>query len=393
MIPPIVNDIQTRLYMMYTKLVEETEVGSRVLAMLNEDPRVQALAGKMISHGGGASAFETRILAMWFLWATNEFGQEQAEKSLDDFLTSESLPIMNALWVLGVEIERSLELADGYHIVPIQEMPDSRDKEQYLRHDTGLVHGTPKPKVAITTTCRVPKTMDESPENWDEKEFLATSRSLKEIALLLNALDGIACTPYYSTSYNLPHMPLGMFCGSGGGYPVYDVLGYRSSMLSGEAIDVIDCMRKAFSGFSSREKERMSRILYRLSQAKRRGQIEDKILDLGIALEMALLDDNTNNDQLSLSFRLRGSWLIGEDKDGRLEVFQKLKEIYKYRSQVAHSGILCRNDTTKINLVRDRFAEYELLAAQILRCLILNDKPDWGELVLGSTEQITLRDD
>jgi hypothetical protein len=75
-------------------------------------------------------------------------------------------------------------------------------------------------------------------------------------------------------------------------------------------------------------------VLSRPSQAKQRDQIEDKILDLGISLEMALLEDNKNNDQLSLSFGLRGSWLIAADYEERQLIYRQLREMYDFRSQV-----------------------------------------------------------
>jgi hypothetical protein len=382
-----VHDIQTRLYLLYSKLIENEDIGTQVLAMLGDDPRVQALDGKMISRGSGAVRFELKTLAMWFLWAVNEYGQDAAEKNLNTFLDSEQIPVVNTLWVLGIEVDRTLELEHDYRIVPIKEMPDSRDKEQYLRHGiSAFVHGTPMPEAAITCTCHVTKITgsdDPAQEIEKDKAFWDSTRYLGEIALLLNALDGVSCIPYFSTSYALPDMPIGMFGGSGGGAPLYDIFGDNFVKLSEDVKSDLNGLLAAFAKFTPNEKARISRILSRLSQAKRRNQIEDKILDLGIALEMAILEDNKNIDQLSLSFRLRGSWLIGREKEDRQDIFRKLKDIYNYRSQVAHSGILCGNDPEQMNAVRERFQEYCLLAEKIVRHLILNGRPDWTRLILG----------
>lgn len=384
-----VHDIQTRLYLQYSRLIEKEDIGTQVLEMLRADPRVQALDGKMISNGSGAVRFEPKILAMWFLWAVNEYGQDAAEKNLNTFLDSEKVPVVNTLWVLGIEVDRTLKLEHGYRIVPIEEMPDSRDKEQYLRHDfSALLHQTPKPKAAITCTCHVAKTTSSdvlAQETEKDKEFWDSSRYLSEIALLLNALDGVSCIPYFSTSYALPNMPIGMFGGSGGGAPSHDIFGYRTAKLSEDVRNDINGLISAFGKFIPNDKARISRILSRLSQAKRRNQIEDKILDLGIALEMAILEDNKNSEQLSLSFRLRGSWLIAREKEERQNIYCKLRDIYNYRSQVAHSGTLCGNDPKQINVVREQFQEYSLLAEKIIRHLIFNGRPDWTRLILDVT--------
>lgn len=382
------HDIQTRLYLQYSKLIEGN-VGPQLLKALESDQRVKALEGKMLSRGSSASGFNIKTLAMWFLWAINEFGQDEAEKYLNTFLDSETVPVINTLWVLGITTEKTLSLENGFQIVPISDMPDSREKEQYLKQGFQFPHNTPKPQAAIVHIDHVPKTQDVTISPLDlegYKGYWKSSRQLGEIALVLNALDNVSCIPYYSTSYSLPTLPIGLFGGSGGGSPIHDIFGHAITALSENALKDINFLISSFDKQSENNKARLGRILSRLSQAKRRSQIEDKILDLGIALEMALLEDNKNNDQLSLSFRLRGSWLLGKDKESRKEIFKKLRELYQYRSQVAHSGILCGNDPEKIQLIRDSFSEYSLLAEEVVRHLMLYGTPDWTTLILDAGE-------
>lgn len=80
----------------------------------------------------------------------------------------------------------------------------------------------------------------------------------------------------------------------------------------------------------------MFRKVQRLAQAKSRLDVEDAALDLGVALEMVLLDGKV--DQLSLAFRTRGAWLLGETPHERNEIFEALKRLYNLRSEVAHTG-------------------------------------------------------
>ena len=382
-----VHDIQTRLYLQYSKLLENEGYGKKILKVFEEDQRVKALEGHMISSGSGASRFETKTLAMWFLWAINEYGNEIAELNLNRFLDSETVPVINTLWVLGIEVDQIIELENGVKIIAIENMPDSRDKEQYLKHDFGnMPHRMPKPKAAITYEVNINKSnKDDDFSNTFEKdkEFWESSKKLNELSLLLNALEGVSCIPFFSTSYTLPEMPIGMFGGSGGGSPLHDIIGFRTSKLSANCADQLNSLLTAFTALNGNNITRFTRVLSRLSQAKRREQIEDKILDLGIALEMALLEDNKNNSQLSLSFRLRGSWLIGSDHEERQVIYKQLRDIYNYRSQVAHSGSLCGNDAEKINSVREMFQEYSQLAERIIQQLICTNNPDWSKLILG----------
>ncbi|RPJ23697.1 MAG: hypothetical protein EHM33_20150 [Chloroflexi bacterium] len=384
-----IDDFQTRLFVQYADIIEKTDDGRSVVRWLSEDPRVTALNGKLISHGSGAQAFHIRALAMWFLWCANQYGSENARNHLDSFLDSEEISAHNTLWVLGIEVDQPIVLRDGYTLQSINHMPDSRDKESFLQARSKLTAPqTPAPVCAITKACRVQKAHDGndpplSSGGW--QEFVKVSRRLHDIAFILNTLNGISCLPYYSTSYVDPTTPLGPFGGSGGGMLVSDVLTHELTKLPSESSALIDNVLMKYDKLNHSEKMRTERILNRLSQAKRRTQIEDKILDLGIALEMLLLQDNSNREQLSLSFRLRGSWLMGQSPEDRHEKYLQLRDIYSYRSDVAHGGVLCGGEEAKIESVRRSFPEYQRLAEDICRKIITDGKPHWTRLILGKS--------
>jgi hypothetical protein len=348
---------------------------------LEKDPRVQALTGQMIIAGTGACEFNATPLAAWYLWAIHEYGEGAASTNLNRFLNSETIPILRTLWVLGIEVRQSMELENGISIIPIQNMHVSREKERFLKEEGGIFRLS-KPKAAIIQRCDMKKIASPSVAAHLRRER-QSYQCLIDTALLLNALDDVSCLPFFSTTYTLPEMPLGIFGASVGRGYFHDVFGEQSSCLPTSKINIINELIKQFSVLSQKNKTRMIRVLSRLSQAKRRSQIEDKILDLGIALEMILLDDNTNNEQLSLTFRLRGSWLIGEDYESRQTAHGQLKEIYKYRSQVAHTGELRGNARQKEQVVTN-FSTYVHLAEKII-CLIIH-QPDinWTETVLGN---------
>jgi hypothetical protein len=211
------------------------------------------------------------------------------------------------------------------------------------------------------------------------RDVFKASEKLYDVALLMNLLPGVSCLPFYSTSYADDSIPFGPFSGSGGGRGAYDVLGFSSTHLSLDDTQEFKNLHEKFQKLTDKDKNRWRRILSRLSQSKRRFQIEDKVLDLGISLEMMLLEDNRNNDQLSLSFRLRGSWLISKNQKERLENYNILRDIYNCRSQVAHSGLL-----RKVDDVTENFLRYQDVAEKVGRSLLIQGKPDWNKLVLDA---------
>lgn len=359
------------------------ETGRTIIAALNAHPRVASLQGKMINYGSSCHRFDVHVLAMWFIWYANQHGRTQASQQLESFLDAEMIPLVNTLWVLGIEVDEPIVLENGLTIQPIETMPESQDKEFFLRIDAGgFVQSSPRPRAAFTCVCYVNKTLEhENGKFVFDKNIPAKREQMTDVAMLLNALTDVSCLPYYVTIYSTDSMPFGPFSPTGGGSPFYDVLGHASAKLSGQNKADINGLIADFDRCDENKKKTMRLILSRISQAKRRGQLEDKFLDLGIALEMLLLSDNLKYEQLALSFRLRGAWLIGSSGEDRAKIFDQLRKMYDYRSQVAHGGALKDKDQEKL---RRSFPEYQSLAERICRKILAEGIPDWNKIVLNA---------
>jgi hypothetical protein len=357
-----------------------------LLSELHADPRVAALHGTMISTGSGGTAFEESRLAEWYLWCANEFGLEIAKQHLNQWLDADKVDVVNTLWIYGLNLDEEIQLADGYCITPAERLPDSTHKEQALQFKMPTPGEVVSfPTVAITRTCRVRKAYpaDLAPDSNRDPDFWKTQTRLYDIALVLNALPGVSCWPAFATAYPLATHPYGPFGGWGGGTYLYDVIGRQQTKITQEHVEDILAALADFTRLRTKEQERFRRILSRLSQGKRRFEIEDKTLDLGIALEMLLLKDNPNREQLALSFRLRGAWLVSGTSKERRENYKLLKELYTYRSHVAHSGLLENGNPQKIAQVRNQFPAYQALAEKICRRLLNDPQVDWDALLVG----------
>src|SRR4028118_768568 len=144
-----IHNYQTKLFVQYAEIIENTEIGTRIVEILSDDPRVQELSGNLISHGSGAQLFEIKTLGMWFLWFANKFGLGKAEEALNAFLDNQTIQVINCLWVLGVKIDQEVELCDSVKLVPIEQMIDSRDKEKFLQHGLDTYNHSPSPEAAL----------------------------------------------------------------------------------------------------------------------------------------------------------------------------------------------------------------------------------------------------
>ncbi|MEW8440377.1 MAG: hypothetical protein AB2689_19690 [Candidatus Thiodiazotropha taylori] len=381
--------IYDRAYFHYLPMLSNTDRGMKILDELKNDPRTKSLEGVHTFTGRGFGSYSPENLAIWYLWASDKFSETEARLGLDSYLDSDKIPILNTLWIVGVIVKEPIILSNEIRILPIQEIPDSEAKELYLETDRKLLnYSYPMPKAAIVCEPVVERTVeyfeDPSPILERNKEYSESIKLLEDTCLLLNLIEGISSTPYCHATYSMPKMPFGMFNGSSSSTFRYDVIGYRAVELKNGRKSEINKLLKSFLELEEEEKGRFRRILSRLSQAKRRDQIEDKILDLSIALEMSLLDDNKKYDQLSLSFRLRGSWLIASNAIERDEVYNYLKKLYDYRSQVAHSGAFKKNTPENKRLIKQNLSNYCSIAERIICKLIHDGQPDWDLLILGS---------
>ena len=148
--------------------------------------------------------------------------------------------------------------------------------------------------------------------------------------------------------------------------------------------EMVQSLGTLYHGINKRtqsEQDVLWRIVQRLSQAKRRTRIEDKILDLGITMEMLLINERMTSE-LKYRFALRGSFLLTSIKKTRKEIFYDLKRFYDLRSAIAHSGGFSERDS---RFAMDNVETYEKYVESICSYIILNGWPDWDTLILENS--------
>ena len=64
----------------------------------------------------------------------------------------------------------------------------------------------------------------------------------------------------------------------------------------------------------------------------------ERLIELRIALESAVLSDDTGTSEKRYRLATRGAWLLGETFDQRETYFNTLRRVYDYASSVIHGG-------------------------------------------------------
>ena len=105
--------------------------------------------------------------------------------------------------------------------------------------------------------------------------------------------------------------------------------------------------------------------------------IEDRLIDLRIALESLYLD--TNEGELRFRLACYGAWHIGKSATERKKIFQTLMETYKLASKAVHRGKLSTKDKTG-NLLE---TSQDFCREGILKRLEEETKPEWNDVIMG----------
>ena len=198
--------------------------------------------------------------------------------------------------------------------------------------------------------------------------------------------------PGYSTFYPAPGTPYALG-GAAGGAAIFDILPHQRFQFDPTHSHLLSELAVKFDKLNPGQKNRIKASLHRLAQAKGRYNAGDVCLDLGIALEMVLLNTEHENQELpghlNLHFRLRGTWLIGKTSDERRSLYRTLGKIYALRSKIAHNGFSNELDRMPYRERREMLAEHIAVSVRILQHLILSGTPhDWASVILGDSTHL-----
>lgn len=133
--------------------------------------------------------------------------------------------------------------------------------------------------------------------------------------------------------------------------------------------------------------------LRRLRDSTERVELEDKVVDVCIALEALFMDDGEERNQRKIISR-RGSWYFADTHPERERTRTLLKEFYKHRSIIVHGntpGTLtqAKEDQRRTQLVA-LLADTEDVVRESLKTMISEGRPlDWED----STDRKSIRRD
>ena len=117
---------------------------------------------------------------------------------------------------------------------------------------------------------------------------------------------------------------------------------------------------------------------------------EDKMIDLGIALESLYLSGTESKNEIRFRFSLHAAWHLGKDKEHREGLMKNFKAIYDWRSAVVHTGKFPKKGKgkKKRSYTQEEVREFirsaqDLCRDSIIKILEDGKFPNWNDLILG----------
>lgn len=367
----------------FTELAKSHPEAQYAREVLNGHADRQRRTGQTDGSVRPPESMQEESIIKWYLWRANLVGLEQAREELQQFLSDTSSPVICACWLFNLTVDRAYDLHSGMRLVPASDMPDSEEKNRALwMLDMTLSIKQAQPKVALVVETTKDKLSSET------DEWIAIVDRFRWTYLLMNLLPDVVCCGSYETTYDPASTPPGLFGNSGGGYSLPDVIVPAQREFLAEHVDELEALCSHVDAWQdSGDRQTLRIALSRFAQAKGRMNPHESMLDLGIALEMVLLNDaHTKNSlpgQLSEKFRARGAWLLGQSVDERKLIYRMLKDVYTARSQVAHTGwsrliLSPKEESFPLNPFR--------LGERIIRKVIeMKQIPNWELVVLGGS--------
>lgn len=359
------------------------------------DSVVQVFDNMMFNTGNGASMVTIESLARWLVGRAKLVGIEQVIIDLDSFLQAKNTPCRQVLAISGVSLDSEVIISEKMKLVPFQELPESYAKKALyptfmkpqfllkLGFASQHINGYRPPEAAVVLSSEIfPKSYPNTDRGFYNQDF----QPLYEFCEFLTLIKSTTPVPVGAWCDLEESIPCKQLLGGGWSSPVVDVLSRNVSKITQAEWDGYKERYLKFAKLPQDVRDSLRVPIERVNQARRRKNLADKAIDLGVACEALLLNDEANKEQISFTLRLRAALLLGSSFEERQKLLNFFSSFYSCRSQAAHTGKLDKK--IKVSF-RGKVEANQILAEGDEYCIRAINKiidsgkfPDWNELML-----------
>lgn len=380
----------------------DADTFSALYKYLNELPDFECFKSGWMQWGHNISSINMDNFVSWLIQHGLKFGPEYAVECVEKFLASGVTPTLEITLLQGISIEESCELTAEFSLVKIEDIPSASFKEGFelFRRENLPMHHQWRANLTrrVVPTCALIRKFDTPstilPLVIGDEESLPPFNPVKpsdaadilRCLTLLGPSGVVAVANWVELQDDVP------FKGYLGSFTPMFELNYIASGCVEVSHDELEAIKSLLSNYINLDptlKQFLLVPLIRLNYAIRKSTDIDVAIDLGIALEALLTHGRTENDPISLIFRLRAAFFLGEsDFDRRKYLEQMFKAIYTLRSKAVHGSTF--KEVVKVNgddlKIKDILKAGINLCAEIIKKILIHGKqPDWDSIMLGKS--------
>jgi hypothetical protein len=370
--------------------VLHAETLDRLTGSLARDPAFAALASKHMALGLGGLLREVSLPQIAQAMLAQTLARRDVHRVVAEFaelFEANEAQMLVVMALTGIRVEREAQLGQTVRLVPLSAVPASIARGQALGQQTTLFamsQTRAAATAALTITAKV------VPLYAKHQDFVASLdkrrawyfSALSELDEARNCLNLVgSCAPVAHSMWS-QYLGTAAYLGGGAMWSVGDQYAPDMREVSLD-LNEAESICGAYFAWSSDERKKVLHVpLDRLARAARERSAVDRAIDLGIALEALLINDDQQGE-LTHRLCLRGAWLGADDIRSREKLYELLSLIYRLRSKAVHRGVvgdqIGKIDTDAV-LSEGITACGKLIRSVIERRGIIQD---WRRIVLG----------
>jgi len=343
-----------------------------LLRAVERDPVLGTLIGKRLVSVNISRLIDRETLVIWLLFKAYRDGTQSVLTDLRRLARASRIPVRHIVALDGLSLKHGVHIDRTSMLVPWEQLSDTEHKRRieedrlntfFTRPSAALVHDA---VVGRSEVFSGPERGGLFLPQWDPSDLIRCI-----------GLFGGGPAPVARWAELPTWVPPG-------GISFQTTLAWSTSPPV-EWPDVayrrLAPLYRRFTTLPEHERQHLRIALDRLNKASRPAPIEDRAIDLGIALEALFLSDG-ESDRAELSFRLavRAARFLGSSREAREDIFSKAQEIYRLRSRAVHRGAL--PSTTRGTRTDEVIAAGCVLVAEAARKFIDFGTPNWQRIVL-----------
>lgn len=351
-------------------------------ATLALDPTLQALNDKwMHTPGGGGARISLATCAIYLIDRSIEVAPAEIISDLLRFAAEHTVIAREIRAVEGLKTQHVIELEEGLSIVPGEQLVSAGPGALIFSEKNMPSHGfgTP-PYAAIVRAETFNVEITALPEG--AMPPITTLRNYESLFAAAMSAVVLASTgaPHFRQSFTIVDSPgwPWMAAPSFGASEPFPVPVPYSAPVDPERLIVAF---KALRRFGNE----LDLAIGKLESSRRRVRLDERMVDLGTALEIVLMHGAENSGEIINKVATRAAWLIGGSGADRLATFKMARDLYSERSKAVHTGKLKTTRMPKLPWDQSPYAEYDKLAADVIFAIADRGSwPDWTRLVLDA---------